>query len=178
MKKLFFRWAAVVVAVWAAGCATSPDQGAQRLSKARFEYNRIMREFRVPAEEATNDVQRLAMLEQAAVEYLQFTQNYGDCAPLAAAALRSLGQIHLALGEGKEALSCFEQVGQRYPQEHWEVIQAWKQAADTLWETRHRGEATLYYQQIVTTYDRPGQPPMFETVVNIARSRLKERGVP
>ena len=147
MKLDSYRWIMVGVVIWAAGCASPSRDGAQRLSKARYEYNRIMRDFRVPAEEATNEVQRLVMLEQAASEYLQFTQDYGDCAPLAAAALRSLGQIHLALGEGKEALSCFEQVGQRYPGEHWEVIQAWKQAADTLWDLSliHISEPTRPY---------------------------------
>lgn len=177
MKNQGSVWMGLVAGllVWA-GCSTTPSHSSDREAKARFEYNRIMREFRVPAEEATNDVTRVAMLDQVAEAYLEFTQEYGDVPRWAAAALRSLGQVHLERGEFRDALASFEQVGQRYPQEHWEVIQAWKEAADMLWETRHRGEAVLYYQQIVDTYDRPGQPPMFETLVNIARLRLREQG--
>ena len=177
MKRIDFAGLGMAVGflVWM-GCSTTPDQASNREAKARYEYNRIMREYRVPAEEATNEVERVAMLDQVAAAYLEFTQEYGDVPRWSAAALRSLGQVHLERGEFKEALASFEQVGQRYPQEHWEVIQAWKEAADMLWETRHRGEAVLYYRQMVDTYDRPGQPPMFETLVNIARLRLNEQG--
>lgn len=168
-----------MIGLWlVAGCATAPGGAHAREPKAKFEYNRIMREYRVPAEEATNEVERVAMLDQVAQAYADFSQEYADVPRWAAAALRARGQIHVVRGQFQDALACFEQVGQRYPQEHWEVIQAWKEAADLLWETQHRGEAVLYYRQIVQTYDRPGQPPMFGTLVDIARSRLQENQRP
>ena len=179
MKNRTAVWvSAVLLLVVAWGCSTPTRGAAARESKARFEYNRIMRELRVPAEDATNAVQRFPMLEQAAAAYEQFERDFRDQPRWAAAALRSLGQIQLSRGQTRLALDCFEQVGQRYPNEHWEVIQAWKESADILWKSEHRGEASVYYQQIVTTYGRPGQPAMFETLVGIARARLKECEVP
>ena len=149
-----------------------------RASKARYEYNRVIRQYQLPALDATNAVERVAMLDQTAFELESMARTYADVPPWAAAALRTLGKVHVERGQLKDALACFEQVGQRYPQEHWEVIQAWKDAADTLWETHHRGEARLYYRQIVNTYDRPGQPPMFATIVRVARDRLAEPNLP
>ena len=134
-----------------------------------------MRSSDVPAFDATNAVERVVLLDRAAREYHQLATDYADVPSWAAAALRREGQIHVERGDLKQGLSCFEQVGQRYPQEHWEVIQAWKAAADYLWTTRHRGEARLYYQQIVNTYGRPGQLPMFDTIVHVSRQRLAEK---
>ena len=131
-----------------------------------------MRASDVPAFDATNAVERVTLLDRAAREYRQLATDYEDVPAWAAAALRREGEIHVERGDLKQSLFCFEQVGQRYPQQHWEVIQAWKAAADYLWNTRHRGEARLYYQQIVNTYGRPGQPPMFDTIVHISRQRL------
>lgn len=165
------------------GCAhgADPAKGAgvsARESKARYEYNRVIRQYQLPALDATNAVERVAMLDQTAFELEAMARTYADVPQWAAAALRTLGTIHIQRGQLKDGLACFEQVGQRYPQEHWEVIQAWKDAADTLWETHHRGEARLYYRQIVNTYDRPGQPPMFATIVRVARDRLAEPNLP
>ena len=173
---LIISVALLLVVAW--GCA-APTRGAgQRASKARFEYNRIMREWVVPAGDATNVVERMELLEQAAQEYQQFERDFRDQPRWAAAALRSLGQVQLNRGQVKPALDCFELVGQRYPHEHWEVIQAWKEAADVLWQSEHRGEASVYYQQMINTYGRSGQPDMFTTLVDIARERLKECEAP
>lgn len=168
--------ALLLVGAW--GCATPTKGVEQRASKARFEYNRIMREWVVPAGDVSNAVERMDLLEQAAQEYQQFERDFRDQPRWAAAALRSLGQVQLSRGQIKAALDCFELVGQRYPHEHWEVIQAWKEAADTLWQSEHRGEASVYYQQMINTYGRPGQPDMFDTLVDIARARLKECEAP
>lgn len=175
MKNSVILWvltALLLVVAW--GCRTPTGGPSDREAKARFEYNRIMREWVVPAGDVSNTVERMDLLEQAAQEYEQFERDFRDQHRWAAAALRSLGQVQLSRGQVKAALDCFELVGQRYPHEHWEVIQAWKEAADTLWQSEHRGEASVYYQQMINTYGRPGQPAMFETLVDIARARLKE----
>lgn len=179
MKNKALTWlAAVLLLVVAWGCAAPTSGTGARAAKARFEYNRIMRELLVRAGDATNAVLRMALLDQAALEFQRFERDFRDEPRWAASALRSLGQIQLDRGQIKLALDCFEQVGQRYPNEHWEVIQAWKESADALWKSEHRGEASVYYQQIVTTYGRPGQPAMFDTLVGIARVRLKECEAP
>lgn len=182
------RWLAAGLALVLAGgvgmgCAHTPAQAAghkvsARESKARYEYNRVIRQYQLPAIDATNAVERVAMLDQTAFELEAMVREYAEVPKWAAIALRTLGKIHIERGQLKEGLACFEQVGQRYPQEHWEVIQAWREAGDTLWETHHRGEARLYYRQIVSTYDRPGQPPMFDTIVRVARARLEESNPP
>lgn len=179
MKKRSIFWVfAALLLVGAWGCATPTSGTDQRASKARYEYNRIMREFRVPAGDATNATERMVLLEQVAREYERFERDFRDQPRWAAAALRSLGQVQLSRGQVKPALDCFEQVGRRYPHEHWEVIQAWKEAADVLWQSEHRGEASVYYRQMINTYGRPGQPAMFDTLVGIARARLKECEAP
>lgn len=172
---LALGWA---VAACLTGCASTAPGPSPREAKARYQFNHIMRTCQVAAEDATNEVDRVTLLNQAARSYQQLARDYSDVPRWAAASLRSLGQIHVEQDELKEALSSFEQVGQLYPGEHWEVIQSWKAAGDALWNARHRGEAALYYRQIVDTYGRPGQPPMFDTIVGIARGRLKEQGLP
>lgn len=179
MKKIVCTWIpAIILLLVGWGCKTPTDGGVQRDAKARFEFNRIMRERMVPAGDATNVAERLVMLDEAAQEYETFERDYRDQPRWAAKALRTLGQLQLRRGQVKQALDCFELVGQRYPNEHWEVIQAWKEAADVLWQQEQRGEASVYYNQIVTTYGRSGQPAMFETLVNISRARLKECETP
>ncbi len=170
-------WSLWVVAGGAAGCASASGPKA-RLSQARYQYNRVTGQVYIKALDATNAVERITLLDVAAEEYGRVAREFPDVPAWAAAALRSEGQIRLERGQLGEALTCLEQVGQRYPQEHWEVIQAWKAAADHLWDTRHRGEARVYYRQIVSTYGRPGQPPMFDTIVSVARQRLAERDTP
>ncbi len=166
------------LAVLAMGCSTTPSPSA-RERQARFAFNQAMRVYQLPVGDATNSVDRAALLDQSAAAYDKVEQDYRDVPRWAAAALRCRGQVHLDRGQVKAALACFDQVGRRYPGEHWEVIQAWKAAADTLWAAQQRSEARLYYRQIATTYGgKSGQPPMFDTIVTVARSRLKESGGP
>jgi tetratricopeptide (TPR) repeat protein len=161
------------------GCASPSRTPAARETQARYQFNLAVRQYHVPAGDATNALDRAALQDKAAQEYQRLAREYADVPRWAASSLCSLGQIYIDRGQIKEGLTCFEQVGQRYPMEHWEVIQAWKSAADCLWDNRNRGEALLYYRQIVNTYgNQPGQPPMFDTIVGIARSRLKDVETP
>lgn len=169
---------ALVLAALAVGCSTTPTI-SEREHQARFAFNQTMRLYHVPASEASNTVDRAALLDQSAFAYKKLEQDYSDVPRWAAASLRNLGQINVERGQLKEALVCYEQVGRRYPDEHWEVIQSWKAAADALWAAHQRSEAMLFYRQIVNTYGgKAGQPAMFDTIVTVARSRLKEAGGP
>jgi tetratricopeptide (TPR) repeat protein len=134
-----------------------------------------MRIYVAPAAEATNEVDRAALLDQAEAAYQKIADEYTDVPAWAANAWRTLGQLKIQRGRLRDGLYCYEQVGRLYPAVHWEVIQAWKAAADALWMRQLNLEAIQYYQKIVLTYGgKPGQPPMFETIVDIARSRLRE----
>ena len=162
----------------APGCSTTPSP-SERERQARFAFNQAMRVHQLPVGDATNAVERATLMDQTASAYAKVEQDYRDVPRWAAAALRCQGQANLERGQVKAALACFDQVGRRYPGEHWEVIQAWKAAADTLWVAHQQSEARLYYRQIVTTYGgKTGHPPMFDTIVTVARSRLKEPGDP
>ena len=184
MNVRFFRmvapaaFALSLLALLPCGCASSGPTPAQRDAEARYHYNQAMRLYRVPTADASNEVDRVVLLDAAAKEYARLAHVYRDVPRFASASWRSLGMIQLARGELREALTALEQVGRLYPDQHWEVIQAWKAAADALWNARHRAEAALYYRQIVSVYGKPGQPPMFDTLVVIARARLAEEATP
>jgi hypothetical protein len=93
-RSIIYVFAAILLVV-AWGCTTPTSGAEQRAAKARFEYNRIMREWVVPAGDATNTVERMDLLVQAAQEYQQFERDFRDQPRWAAAALRSLGQVQL-----------------------------------------------------------------------------------
>lgn len=179
MKNCFYL-AVIACALFsaAAGCSSTPSS-AKRDEQAKFLYNQTMRLYHIAAGDSTNSEQRVALLDQAAQNYESLARDYSDVPRWAAASLRNLGQIQLERGQLKDALASFEQVGRRYPGEHWEVIQAWKAAGDALWLTRQRGEALLYYRQIVNVYGgKTDQPPMFDSILQVARARLKDAAAP
>lgn len=171
--------AAAALASLLAGACASPQQGLDRRAReARYEFNRIVREYHVPMSEATNEVERGQWATNALEGYAAIYRDYRDQGKWAAQALRSRGNVYLAQGNRADALRCFDQVGREYPGEHWEVIQAWKSAGDLLWDSGMKGEAAKYFSQIVQTYSGPDEPPMFQTLVEISRDRLAGVGAP
>jgi len=156
----------------AAGCLSSRNATERRAAQARHELKRVVRELHVPAGDATNEVVRGELLTNAVAGYLDLVARYPDQPQWCAQALRSVANIYRAEGRRAEALATYERLAQRYPGEHWEVIQAWKAAGDLMWDSQKRELARGYYQQIVDTYSAPDQPPMFQTIVDIARQRL------
>lgn len=166
---------AVCATALLAACATrSPEQLAD--ATARYEFKRIVREFQVPASEATNELQRVELIDQALAALESLRTNYPTAQPWAAMSLRQIGQIHAERGERKEALAAFARVAVLYPTESWEIIQASKAAGDLLWDSGMKKQALMFYQDIVDQYGGPGQPEMFDTLVRISRERIKEAG--
>jgi tetratricopeptide (TPR) repeat protein len=157
------------------GCATrSPLRDEQ--AKARYEYHRIMRTYHLPANQATNEVERAQLLDAAYTGYSAIFTKYRTARPWAAMALRAVADLHAERGDRKRALDTYDMVAALYPEEDWEVIQAWRSAGDLLWHARMPTLAMDYYARIVNRFDRPGLPPGFDAHVRIARDRLREAG--
>ena len=173
MKAYLIASVCAVVLGVAAGCATRTPVAAAT-SAAQYEYKRIVREYQLPAADATNALERAALLDQAVQAYEALRQQHPEASPWAAAALRAAGAIHAERGNRKEALSAYARVGVLYPGEEWEVIQAWRAAGDLLWTAGIRDQAILFYKDIIEKFDQPGKPPLFETLVRIAKDRLAE----
>ena len=178
MKHGVVWWWMGMAALVCAGCLSPHGDVAKRASQAKFEFNRIVREYQVPAGDATNAVQRGAYLTNAVTAFRALAERYPDQPQWAAQSMRCIANIHRAEGRRAEALATYEQLVHRYPGEHWEVIQAWKSCGDLLWDSRMKELAREYYRQIVDTYGGPGQPPMFDTLVHIARQRLADGARP
>jgi tetratricopeptide (TPR) repeat protein len=160
--------------LWA-GCATRPPQEDAQ-AKARYEYHRIVRAYHIPAIETTNEIERAQLLHAAFTGYAALITNYPTARPWAAMALRAVAGLHAARGDRKKALDAYDLVAVLYPEDDWEVIQAWRAAGDLLWHDRMPQSALDYYRRIVNRFDRPGLPPGFDAHVRIARDRLREAG--
>ena len=92
--------------------------------------------------------------------------------PWCAQSLRSLGNVRAAQGRIDEAIQLYGQVGEKYPDQDWEVLQAWKSAGDLLWDDAKPDQAKAFYRQIVTRFDKPDEAPIIRAVVRGAKARL------
>jgi TolA-binding protein len=155
------RWAVFTVAVGAgvvllvAGCATgrSDPVVAQRLL----------------AQSVTAHLQ--GDYRGAARGYQRVLRQYRDQPALCATALRSLGNVRAAQGRTDDAVRLFERVGVEYADHDWEVLQAWKSAADLLWESGRVEEARGWYRRIVGRFDGAELPAVHRWIVQTARQR-------
>lgn len=173
----YFRlvWVLLGVLAAASACVTrSPEEVAE--ARARYEYNRIVRQFQVPRGDSTNALERAALLDKSLQELQNLRNEYPDATPWVAMALRQTGEIYVERGQEKEAVRAFTLVGVYYMGEDWEVIQAWKAAGDLLWSNGKKEAALPYYRDIVQRFARPGQPDLYDTIVRIAQDRIAEAG--
>jgi len=168
-------WLALAVG---AGCVASGGNVDRRERQARHEFNQVVRELHVPAGDATNDVMRGELLTNAVKRYLAIVQQYPDQPQWGAQAMRSVANIYRAEGRRAEALATYERIAHKYPGQDWEIIQAWKSAGDLLWDSAMKELARDYYRQIVDAYGEVHDPPMFQTIADIARRRLAGDGQP
>jgi tetratricopeptide (TPR) repeat protein len=167
------RWLpALLYLAMGAGCVSPGGNADRRERQARHDFNQVVRELHVPAGDATNDVMRGELLTNAVKGYLAIVQQYPDQPQWGAQALRSVANIHRAEGRRGEALAAYARIAHKYPGQDWEIIQAWKSAGDLLWESKMKELARDYYRQIVTAYGEVRDPPMFQTIADIARRRL------
>jgi len=172
-----FLLLAVLSILALASCATRPPEKRME-AEAQYEFKRIMREYVIAAGDATNELVRAELVEQAVQGFRLLRELYPDAQPWAAMALRYRANLHAERGERKEALATYAKVGVLYPDQDWEVIQAWRSAGDLLWTSGMRKESLDFYRDIVARFDTPGQPPMYETIVRIARDRIAEVEAP
>lgn len=163
------RVSLIVCLLAAAGCATqSPEQ---RAAGAKELFDQTTHQFHLPAG-ATAGAERDRLLQQAAAGYEQLLRRYADQPVWCAMALRSLGNVRAAQGRLDDAVKLYDCVASRYPSQDWEILQAWKSAADLLAEAGRPAEARQFDQKIVNRFDRPDEPEIVRTIVRAARRRL------
>jgi hypothetical protein len=93
---------------------------------------------------------------------------------LCAQSLRGLGSIHATRGKTNDAVKFYAAVGEKYASEDWEVLQAWKSAADLLWDGNQRQEAKRFYGKIVERFDKSDAPQIVQQVVRGSKARIAE----
>lgn len=164
--------AGLAVAMGVMGCASPEAAHRQEESAARYEFQRIVRQYQVPWAEATNELFRGECYTNAITAYQALLKTYPTASVWRAKALRHMAHLYLGQDRKADALAMLDRVGRECPNEHWEVIQAWKEAGDLCWYAGARDVAVTYYNAIVTTYSGDTWPSMFGTLVRIARSRL------
>lgn len=154
-----------------AGCSAEKENPAQRAAAAQALFDQTTKNCHVPAATARG-AEQLRLLDQAARGYEQLLRRYPEQSNLCAQALRGLGHVRAAQTNLAQALTHYAAVAQRYPGEDWEILQAWKSAADLLWDAGRRDEAAKFYRQIVERFDGTNQPPVVQLAVKGAKGRL------
>lgn len=173
-KRLCVSVSSWLILLFFFGC-DSPEQKAARQQKryaeAKALFEQTTKEQHLPSAQAQG-AERDRLLNLAAAGYERLLREYRDqpfwCAP----ALRSLGNVRATQGKLDDAVKLYARVGKDYADNEWEVLQAWKSAADLLWEAGRQTEAKPYYQQIVTRFGGAGQPVIVQVVVRASQRQL------
>ena len=163
---------ALVLCLWS-GCSGKKETPQQRYDAAKSLFEQTTKRFHTPSATATG-AERYDLQNQAAQNYEQLLRRYPDQANWCAQALCNLGHIRAAQTNLDAAVKDYAAVAEKYPGEEWEVVQAWKSAADLLWEAKRREEARRFYQKVVQRFDGTNQPSIVRIVVRGARARLAE----
>jgi lipopolysaccharide biosynthesis regulator YciM len=111
---------------------------------------------------------------EAAVRFTELVQRHPTQSNICAQALLSIGQIRAAQTNVDAAVKQFAAVGEQYPTREWEVLQAWKSAADLLWESGRTNEARRFYSNVVTRFDVTNLPAIYQAVVRGSKARLAQ----
>ena len=146
------------------GCAPASHETARQV------FDRTVREYHLPSAEASG-AQREKLLAQSATGYQQVLRLGGNDRPLCASALRSLANVRAEQGRLDEAVKLWSQVGRQYNACDWEVLQAWKSAADLLWDAGRKNDAAPFYRQIVQRFSSAPSPIM-QTIARAASRRV------
>jgi tetratricopeptide (TPR) repeat protein len=159
----------------AAGCSCSElgSQGisADASSAAKTLFEETSKQFHIPSADA-NGPERLRLQEQSINGYHQLLRQYPREEYWAAQALRSMGNIYATQTNLDLALMHFARVEKCYPKQRWQVLMAWKSAADLLWDADRRAEAQQFYAKIVYNFDSPDAAQIIKMVVRGSRLRL------
>ena len=143
----------------------------QRYAAAKALFERASREFHIPSAQARGP-ERTKLEDLAAALYADVARNYADQPIWASQALRSLGHLHAARTNINEAIKVYSQVAEKFPQQDFEVLMAWKSAGDLLSDADRPAEAKLYYEKLLARFDKPDALPIVQSVVRGAKARL------
>ena len=166
------RLVVIGIAILLTSCATTPNPAHARSAKALFEAT--AREYHFQSAMATG-TERERLLAEAATGYERLLHKYPDQDDWCAKALRSLGNIRAEQGQLDVAVKLYASVAEKHPRQNWEILQAWKTAADLLWDAGRPDEAKKFYQRIITRFDKPDAADVVKSVVHAAvwRQNLK-----
>ena len=135
------------------------------LAEARSELQQRFTEIKSP--------ERERLLAGVATQYEQVLKDFADDSHACAQALRELGSIRALQGNTNEAVRLYTAVSERYPNREWEVLMAWKGAADLLWDGHRRDDARKFYARIVERFGG-NSAQVVQAVVRGSKSRLSE----
>jgi tetratricopeptide (TPR) repeat protein len=160
-----------------AGCSQRPstcivETPQQRYDAAKALFERASREFHIPSSQARG-YERTKLEDQALASYADLVHGYSDQPIWAAQALRSLGNIHATRTNLTEAVRAYAQVAEKFPQQDFEVLMAWKSAGDLLSDLGKSHEGKVYYEKLLARFDKPDALPIVQSVVRGAKARLK-----
>ena len=146
------------------GCTRAPHETARQI------FDRTLREDHLPSAEVSG-AEREKLLAESAIGYEQVLRLGGNDRRLCASALRSLANVRAEQGRLDEAVKLWSQVGRQYPNCDWEVLQAWKSAADLLWDAGPAKCCDPIYRQIFERF-RSAPSPIMRTVARAANRRV------
>ncbi|HMJ89754.1 MAG TPA: tetratricopeptide repeat protein [Candidatus Acidoferrum sp.] len=165
--------ALVAVCALLTACSRREQDSPERAQGAKAQFDSVTKEFHVPSA-AVNGAERLRLQNEATSHYLALVKKFPEQSNVCAQALRSIGNIRAAQTNLDAAVKVFARVGDDYPTQDWEVLQAWKTAADLLWENGRKPEAQKFYSQIVARFDRAEESAIVKMVVRGSKGKLKE----
>lgn len=93
-------------------------------------------------------------------------------ATASAAELFAQGNRHAMQTNIHAAVKLYAEVADRYPNQDFDVIMAWKSAGDLLSDSGQQAEAKLFYDKIITRFDKPEALPIVQLIVRGCKIRL------
>src|SRR5438552_12516085 len=176
-RRLPAKWliSALAGALVLTGCVRMQQSSAEKYEAAKALFESTSKQFHISSAEAKG-TEKLRLQKQALAGYQQLLKNYPDQDHWAAQALRNIGNICAAQTNLTAAVERYSEVGCRYPHERWEVLMAWKSAADLLWDANHRDQAEQFYAKIVDRFDKPDAAQVIKMAVRGCKLRLSGAG--
>jgi tetratricopeptide (TPR) repeat protein len=163
----------LVCAVGLTGCREKPTTAVGNSDNAQRLLTNAVARFHAPSVEAQG-AERERLLNEAARQYEELLKKFPGETNACAQALRALGSIHATRGRTNEAVKSYAAVGAKYPSQDWEVLMAWKGAADLLWDSNQRAEAKKFYAKIIERFGKKDAPQIIQQVVRGSQARLAE----
>jgi len=154
-----------------AGCARKQQSSAEKYDAAKALFESTSKQFHIPSAEAKG-TEKLRLQQQALAGYRQILNQHPDQDHWAAQALRNIGNIYAAQTNLTAAVQQYAEVELRYQNERWEVLMAWKSAADLLWDANQHNQAEQFYAKIVQRFDTPDAAQIIKMAVRGGKLRL------